>query len=107
MTDYTETAEWREWERNVREDLIPKLRGSALSLVLAPGDEPDVKAAVELGMSILMGKPIVVFVVPGRPVPDKLVKLADAVIEADPETEHGKDEIQRVIRERLAGLVGD
>lgn len=71
------------WEQRVRDELIPKLRASAVVAQLAPGDAPDVKAAVEVGMAILLDKPLIVIEIPGRSVSLRLGRAADAVIEWD------------------------
>ncbi len=64
----------------VRSKIIPQLRSSALSCVIA-AREPDVKLAVEIGLSILMDKPIIVVVPPGTQVPAKLIAVADRIVE--------------------------
>lgn len=84
MSDWTDDPRAREWLRQVRKGLVPKLQDSAMSMVLVTG-EVDVKFAVELGLSILMDKPIIVAVTPGTPVPDKLVRIADEIVEFGPD----------------------
>lgn len=84
MTDDPfETPEAREWAQRVRTELVPKLRESALTVSLVPRGDSDVKFAVELGMSIMLDKPIIAVVAPGAKVPDKLVQVADLIVEGD------------------------
>lgn len=71
------------WAKSVREDMLPLLRQSAVSATLITGSDPDVKLAVELGMSILLDKPIIVLVTTGATVPEHLVRCADEIIEVD------------------------
>lgn len=81
--DYSQSPEWREWERQVREGLVPRLEESAVTVSIVPAGESDVKFAVELGLSIMLGKPIILVVRPGVRIPAKLVQVADQIIETD------------------------
>ena len=74
------------WAQHVREDMLPKLQSSALAAMLITGGDPDVKLAVELGMSILLDKPVIVMVTAGATVPEHLVRCADEIIEFDSNT---------------------
>jgi len=71
------------WETHVKTNVLPKMEASALTVSLAPGGEPDIKYAVELGLSIMLNKPIFVVCEPGQALPDKLLRVADKVIEVD------------------------
>lgn len=80
--DPFETPEGKTWARHVRRELVPKLEASAVSLTIYTG-KMDVKLAVELGAAVLLDKPIILMVEPGTKVPDRLVRVADKIIEAD------------------------
>ena len=76
----------------VRRELIPKLRGSGcvISIVPAIADDLDVKFAVELGLSVMLDKPIIALVRPGTKIPDKLARVVDRFVEftlGDPTSE--------------------
>lgn len=71
------------WTKQVRDELVPKIRGSDFVASLFTGGEADIKFAVETGLSILLDKPIIVVVPPGVALPDKLVRVADRIVEAD------------------------
>ena len=94
--------EWKRWEAHVRDELVPMIRGSALSVSLVPEGPPDIKWAVELGLSIMLEKPIVLIVRPGTKVPRKLRQLADGVIEADLNDPRASaqvaDRIERIVK---------
>lgn len=94
--------------KTVNEGLVPKIEESAYVASLVPTPEDvDVKFAVELGVSIMLDKPIFAIVAPGEKVPDKLLKVADKVIEADVRTEEGQQIIARELaafHERLERL---
>ncbi len=73
--------EFKLYVTHVREKLIPKIDSAAFTMSLVPTGPTDVKFAIELGLSIMLGKPILLVVQPGTKVPWKLTKVADGVIE--------------------------
>lgn len=82
MPDPFTSPEGRAWVRSVEEEMVPKLRDSALALSIYSGGV-DAKLAVELGAAVLLDKPIIICVQAGVKVPEKLVRIADRIIEAD------------------------
>ncbi len=83
--DPFESPEWRVYAADALENLVPKLRESFATVSLVPTGETDIKFAVELGLSIMMDKPIVAVVWPGVKVPAKLLLVADAIVEGAPD----------------------
>jgi hypothetical protein len=81
--DLRDDPDFQAWETHVRTNVVPKIDGSALTVSLVPNGESDIKFAVELGLSIMLDKPIVLVCEPGQALPPKLRKLADDVIEVD------------------------
>ena len=71
------------WARRVREKLVPMLEDSSSTIAIVP-HEPDVKMAVELGMSILMGKPLIIVAPTERHCPQALAAWADEVVIVEP-----------------------
>lgn len=73
------------WAKRVREELVPMIQGSAISMSILPEDpeKVDVKMAVEVGLSLLLDKPLILMVRPGTIVPIRLARAADEIIEAD------------------------
>jgi len=96
---------WRDpdvlrWMRRTRDKLPEMIDASKAVISIVPADgRTDVKFAVELGFSIMMDKPIVAVIRPGSHVPEKLVRVADEIIECDMETEAD--------REKLAASIAD
>ena len=80
---------FRAWVARTKRDLIPKLADSEVMLSIVPADamDTDIKFAVELGLGIMMDKPIILMVRPGTRLPDHLVRVADDIIEGDISTE--------------------
>lgn len=72
----------KQFAKNVREDLLPKMADSALCAVIVTGGS-DVKLMVEIGASIMLDKPIVLAVSPGVEIPPKLRLVADEIIVLD------------------------
>jgi hypothetical protein len=98
--------EFREFAQSVRGELIPKLENSGMVVSLVPSGETDVKFAIELGFSIMLDKPIIAVVQPGTPLPDKLVRVADHIVDADVSTVQGQERLQEVIDQVAQGEQG-
>lgn len=83
--DWADNPEFRAYAKRCRETLEPMVKGShvAVSIVPPRADQVDVKLAVELGYMILLDKPIIAIIPPGTPVPLKLAKVADEIVEGD------------------------
>ena len=75
--------EFQAWAKRAQDELVPKLVDSALTVSIVPDGDADIKFAVELGLSIMLGKPIILAVPAGTKVPDKLVQIADEIVELD------------------------
>lgn len=72
MTDPYDTEEWHAWAEGVNARLLPMVQESAATLSLFPSDgNGDVKYAVELGLSLMMNKPIMLIVLPARSCPKR------------------------------------
>jgi nucleoside 2-deoxyribosyltransferase len=82
--------------------VAPHMKDSAYVITIAPTDGlADVKIAVEIGYAILLGKPLIVLKQPGRPVAEKLLRIADYVIEGDMDTEVGRESVQEQLKRVL------
>lgn len=81
--DIWDDPEAQAWAKDVVENLVPKLSSSAANVTLYSG-AVDVKLAVELGMTMLLDKPICLVIKPGTVVPDHLVRVADKIVEFGP-----------------------
>lgn len=90
--DILRDPRFKKFARSVQEDLVPAMKGSAYVMTIAPdGGAVDVKIAVEIGFAILLDKPLIVLKMPGRPVAERLLRIADHVVEGDMTTEAGKE----------------
>ena len=91
-------AELEEYLEHARKELVPKMPGSAFVMTLVPGGEPDLKFCLELGLAIMLEKPLIVAVSPGSHVPERLMQIAAAVVEVDMEDpSKGAQELGRVM----------
>jgi hypothetical protein len=82
--------------------LVPKLRSSAYFATVVPSlDGFDVQFAVELGAAIMLDMPIIALVRPGVQVPERLVRVAEAVLEFDPDDIAGNADRLSEVMERL------
>jgi hypothetical protein len=100
--DWTTNPEWQRWVKDVRKNLVPAMRGSAYVMSLVPHDnEPDVKFAVELGMAIMMDKPIITVVEPGSKPSRHLVRVSDAILEVNPDAPDAAAELAGRVKEAM------
>ena len=93
-----ELEEWNEFVRHYREDVLPKMEDSGVFMTVVSPAKVDMKFAVELGMAIMLEKPIITMVLPGARVPEKLRAISEAVVHCDMDTGKGRDELIEVIR---------
>ena len=90
------------WKQHIKDELVPMLEDSKVVLsIVPPDDKLDAKFAVELGLSIMMDKPLLIVVTPGSKVPNKLVLVADSIIEADITTDKGHEALARAIKKHM------
>jgi len=102
--DPVDKVVWDAFVQQTREDAMKKIDASAFVMSLVPKDEPDVKFCVELGLSVMYDKPLVIVVAPETRIPERLQRLADEVIVCDIDTAEGRDEVAtrlQALAERL------
>lgn len=103
--DPYDTPEWKKFAAGVNARLLPMITNSAMTLSLVPENgQADVKFAVELGLSIMLDKPIIAVVAPGTRVPDHLVRVADRIVEADMSNLRGEEQARRRIMAAIEDL---
>jgi hypothetical protein len=86
---------FKRFAQHVLKETVPGIANSAYVMAIAPptGAEADVRQAVEIGFAILMDKPLIVICPKGRHVGERLLRIADHIIEADITTEEGRVEL--------------
>lgn len=94
-----ERVQWNETVRHYREEVLEAMESSAFVASIVTPAKTDIKFAVELGIAIMLEKPLVILVTPGAHCPPKLRLIADAVVDVDFETEEGREEFLRVMTE--------
>jgi nucleoside 2-deoxyribosyltransferase len=98
--DPDERSEWDRFVEHTRRHTIEGMTKSAFVMSLVPSkDRLDVKFAVELGLAVMLDKPILAVVMPGAEVPARLRQVADRIVEADLDTEDGMAAVAAAIRE--------
>ena len=105
--DSLSAAECAEWDRfidHVRENTVKAMTDSAFVASLVPSGEPDIKFAVELGLAIMLGKPLIAIVMPGTKVPAGLRKVADSIVYADLDTEAGQQTVAAEMQKAMARI---
>src|SRR5512144_298268 len=100
MIDPFDDPQIREFLERADRELLPMIRESAITTSLWSG-HPDPKQAIEFGYMVLLDKPIVIVVIHGAKVPDKVVRVADAIIEWTDDRDVMIQRIQETARELL------
>jgi hypothetical protein len=100
--DPFDSPEWRRYSQRAMRELVPMIADSTVTISLTPQGETDIKFALELGLSIMMDKPIIAVVEPGTQVPARLAKVADEIVEGSWDN---PERMQRRIAEALARVV--
>lgn len=100
MPDWSKHPGFKKFARQIVKETMPAMSKSAYVITIAPkGSEADVKLAVEIGLAILMDKPLIVFAPRGRAVGDRLARIADHVIlDADMDSEAGREAAMQQLR---------
>lgn len=95
--------QFQDFEARVRSDPAAKIHGSALCVALVPAspENVDVKFAVELGLMVMLDKPILAVVTPGSPIPEKLARVVDRFVESDPADPTQQSRIALAIAEMM------
>ena len=90
----------RQFQKVVTEGLVPKVESSAIFVSICPGtDKLDAKFCVELGVAIMLDKPILAIVDPSQTIPEKLRRVAEMIVLADITTDEGRRRIAEAIRD--------
>ena len=100
------SKEWKAYANRAIRDLVPKLQASAISVTIANGLDPeeggDAKLAIELGFTLLMGKPLVLLVDEDQVIPPGLERAADVICRGDLSDESYRAEEHQKIKDLVA-----
>ena len=78
------SKEAMEWMRMIAQKQGPRIKQSQMYMSLVTDNFlEDPRCALELGLAILMNKPIVLIAEPNQKIPEALVKIAKVVERAD------------------------
>lgn len=105
LSDPFEHPAARAWAQRVVDEVLPMIRDSAASVSIVPdlAGVTDIKFAVELGLSIMLDKPIILAVAPGRAIPERLARVADEIIELDTVDQQSTAKRLRAAIDRVVG----
>lgn len=98
--DWEISPEWKAYVTHVRTTLVPMIEDSAMSISIVPKDPEsvDVKFAVELGLCIMLDKPIILAVREGTVLSDHLRRVADEIVEGNPDDPAVQEAFMAAIR---------
>lgn len=102
MRDPFDDARARAWADDVSARLVPRMKASEAVATVFTG-RVDVKLAVETGVAVLLDKPLILVVPPGVKIPDKLVRIADRIVEWAPDdTQATADRVAAAMAQLIA-----
>lgn len=103
MNDPWDHPDAKAWIADVSEHLVPLIDSSELSVSICPTDpaDIDIKFSVELGVSIMLDKPIITVVRPGTKVPEHLIRVSDRIVEIDIEQEGSSEKLAAAIHQAI------
>lgn len=79
-----EQEAFRKWTVHQEKVVLPAMEESGAVVSVAPSGKPDAKFCVELGMALMLGKPVILVVDKrAAPVPPRLRQVADVIVEVD------------------------
>lgn len=96
--------DFKAFAAEVHAHLIPMMMDSGAVVSLVPKGEADIKYAVELGLAIMLDKPLVLAVPKGVEVPEHLARAADGVVYVDFDDEDSAGKAQQNIAAMLVEM---
>jgi hypothetical protein len=95
--DFSHDPEFKAYVARARSELVPMIEQSSVGISLVTKSEVDIKFAIELGLMIMLDKPIIAVVLEGAAVPPKLAKVVDAILYDGPDLQRQMAEtVQRL-----------
>lgn len=96
----SERGDWDAFVDRTRRGTLEAMSSSAFVCSLVPdADDVDIKFALELGLAIMLDKPILAVAMPGARLPDHLHRVADRIVYADVDIEAGREKVAAAIAE--------
>jgi hypothetical protein len=83
MANRGEDRAWDDYIGAFKRDILPSLLSSAFMLSIGTTPDPetmDLRAATEIGLMLLLDKPLLLVILPGEAVPAALIRAASGVV---------------------------
>lgn len=101
--------EFDAYAEHVRKEVLPMVKDSAVFISITPANtkELDVKFAMELGMAIMLDKPIIAVIKPGTKIPEKMARVVEKFVEIDSDgiiSDEAKERLMYAITELTGEL---
>lgn len=83
--------EFDAYAEHVRSEVVPMMKDSKIFISITPANpqELDVKFAMELGLAVMLDKPIIAILKPGTKIPEKLARVVEQFVEMDSVDDQG------------------
>lgn len=98
----TKGPEFDEFAEHIRAELVPEITESKIVLSITPEDPSkfDATFAVQLGVAVVLDKPILLVIRPGQKIPGKLRRVADLIVEVDwNNPEDAREQMENALQE--------
>lgn len=81
------------------DELKNAVRDSAVFVAIFPSGETDEKFSIEIGLAVMLDKPLILIVKPGTHFPEKLARVCDRIVEGSDDSEEMANRLAGVMRE--------
>lgn len=88
-----------------RKDIIPKMRSSAFCMTVLTPDDIDPYLALQVGVALLLEKPLIIVATGNVRIPARVRQVADAIVEGEIVDDAMKERVALAIK-TVAGLRG-
>lgn len=95
--NFDDDPEIKAYLEHAEREMLPKMKSSAMSIVLLDGEGVTIELCAEIGAAILLDKPILVVILPGAKVPANLKRVAASIVEGNPRDPAVADRLQAAI----------
>jgi hypothetical protein len=98
---------WDVYTKEFKRDVLPSLLSSAFMLSIGTTPDPenlDLRAATEMGLMLLLNKPLLLVVLPDQEIPAALIRAASGVVRVSGTDD---DADQALIAAALREMVGE
>lgn len=84
LGDFRSDPQWRAWADHVRDNVVGRILASTHIIAVVPERADDLQFAAEVGLAMMLGRPLILVIAEGRGLPVKLGEVAETVVRYGP-----------------------